>query len=44
MDKNLKEKLYQKLSLVLQLVEDRNISEATQHLEELIHRVHFDQL
>tara|TARA_R110001632_G_scaffold92774_2_gene198051 strand:+ start:1142 stop:1276 length:135 start_codon:yes stop_codon:yes gene_type:complete len=44
MDKNQKERLYQKLMLILQLVEDRNNGEAQQHLEELIHRFQFDQV
>ena len=44
MDKLEKENLYRKLNLILQLVEDRNNSEAMQHLEELIHRLQFDQI
>ncbi len=44
MEKNQKERLYQKLMLILQLVEDHNNGEAQQHLEELIHRIQFDQV
>jgi hypothetical protein len=44
MDKKTKELLYQKLNLILQLVEDRNNSEAMQHLEELIHRIQFNKI
>jgi hypothetical protein len=44
MDKNTKERLYQKLHLILQLVEDRNNAEAIQHLEELVHRIQFDKV
>tara|TARA_R110000782_G_scaffold26136_1_gene67288 strand:+ start:262 stop:396 length:135 start_codon:yes stop_codon:yes gene_type:complete len=44
MDKNQKDRLYQKLMLILQLVEDHNNAEAQQHLEELIHRIQFDQV
>lgn len=44
MDKNEKEILYRKLSLVLQLVEDRNNGEAMQHLEELLHRIQFNKI
>jgi len=43
MDKNTKERLYQKLMLILQLVENHD-REAIQHLEELIHRIQFDQV
>ncbi len=39
-----KETLYQKLSLILQLVEDRHTSEAMRHLEELIHRIQFNKI
>ena len=42
-DRDRKERLYQKLMLILQLVEDR-LREASQHLEELIHRLQFDQI
>ena len=44
MDKLEKENLYRKLNLILQLVEDRNNSEAIQHLEELIHRIQFNKI
>lgn len=44
MDKLEKENLYRKLSLILQLIEDRNNSEAMQHLEELIHRIQFNKI
>ncbi len=44
MDKKQKEQLYQKLNLILQLVEDRNNGEAMQHLEELIHRLQFNKI
>jgi len=44
MDKNEKEKLYNKLSLILQLVESHNNGEAMQHLEELIHRIQFNKI
>jgi len=44
MDKLEKENLYRKLSLILQLIEDRNNGEAMQHLEELIHRIQFDKI
>ena len=43
-DRDRKERLYQKLMLILQLVEDRSLREASQHLEELIHRLQFDQI
>lgn len=44
MDKNEKENLYRKLSLILQLIEDHSNAEAMQHLEELIHRIQFDKI
>jgi hypothetical protein len=44
MDKKQKELLYQKLNLILQLVEDHSNGEAIQHLEELIHRIQFNKI
>lgn len=44
MDKKQKELLYQKLNLILQLVENHSNGEAMQHLEELIHRIQFNKI
>tara|TARA_R110000803_G_scaffold59729_15_gene118626 strand:+ start:3580 stop:3714 length:135 start_codon:yes stop_codon:yes gene_type:complete len=44
MEKKEKELLYQKLNLILQLVEDHSNREAMQHLEELIHRIQFNKI
>ena len=44
MEKKEKELLYQKINLILQLVEDHSNREAMQHLEELIHRIQFNKI
>jgi len=44
MDKKEKEVLYNKLMYILQLMEDRDISTAQSHLEEIIHRIQFNKI
>ena len=44
MDKKQKEVLYNKLIYILQLMEDRDISTAQSHLEEIIHRIQFNKI
>jgi|MDSV01.1.fsa_nt_gb hypothetical protein len=44
MDKKEKEILYNKLMYILQLMEEREISTARSHLEEIIHRLQFNKI
>tara|TARA_R110002153_G_scaffold104775_1_gene242893 strand:+ start:223 stop:357 length:135 start_codon:yes stop_codon:yes gene_type:complete len=44
MDKKTQERLYQQLMLILSLVEERDLTSAGMHLEDLIEKIKFNQV